>query len=392
MNRDRKLNYVVAFGTRPELIKLAPVILELGVDPYLELTVVFTGQHELSVLGLESFPDVNIDVQWNVMLSGQTLSELTSRLFDNFGQYFKSNKPDLVIVHGDTHTAMVASMSAFFAGIEVAHVEAGLRTHSLKAPFPEEFNRQAIARIATYHFAPSAQACSNLAQENIPSTSIFLTGNTVVDALISVSSKLRQDQVFFDEVRGSLGELANLIDSHKTLHLVTSHRRENAGAGLQGILAGVKRFALKNPTSLVVFAMHPNPALQVIIRENLAGVSNIYLSLPFSYSQMVFLLNRSSSVVTDSGGIQEEAATLGVPVLVTRAGTERGEAARAGLLKVVGTEAEVIAEQMRQIDLYSREFSVSPMTRFIYGDGLAARRIAAILTGKEFSPWEPEIN
>jgi UDP-N-acetylglucosamine 2-epimerase (non-hydrolysing) len=389
VTESQKLHYVVVFGTRPELIKLAPVILEFQANSDVDLTVIFTGQHEISVLGLESFPGLQIDIQWNVMRAGQTLSQLSSRLFAHFDEFFTTSRPHLVIVHGDTHSALVGAMSAFFAGIEVAHVEAGLRTYTLDAPFPEEFNRQAIARIARYNFAPSVTAVQNLTQEHVDKSSIFLTGNTVVDSLFSVAERLRTDEDYFTLVSSSLGELAGLLDSYNSLHLVTAHRRENAGAGIEGILAGIRKFALAHRTALVVFAMHPNPVLQRVVRDSLSGVENIYLSDPFNYSQMVMLLNRSSSVVTDSGGIQEEAATLGVQVLVTRAGTERGEAIAAGLLKVVGTDSDTIAKEMASIEESGALKPQTRTTQTIYGDGLASNRIARILSGQPVNPWEP---
>lgn len=391
MTGSQKPHHAIVFGTRPELIKLAPLILEYQSNTEIELTVIFTGQHELAFLGLESFPGLEIDVEWNVMRAGQSLSQLTSRLFAHFDDFFATSRPDLVIVHGDTHSALVATMSSYFAGIEVAHVEAGLRTYDLDAPFPEEFNRQAIARIAQYNFAPSSAAVQNLVQEHVQESSIFLTGNTVVDALLSVTNRLKTDEAYFKLVRKSLGELADLLESYDSLHLVTSHRRENAGEGIKGILAGIRKFALEHQTALVVFAMHPNPVLQKVVRESLSGVDNIFLSSPFNYSQMVLLLNQSASVVTDSGGIQEEAATLGVQVLVTRAGTERGEAIAAGMLKVVGTDSDTIAQEMTAIEASAALKTQTRSIQTIYGDGLASKRIVKVLSGQRVSQWDPFI-
>lgn len=364
---------LVVAGTRPEAIKLAPVVFALRQCPGIDVVLCSSGQHRellqqaLTVFGLK--PDIDL----GVMRPNQALASLTAGLMRAFDAALVERCPDWVIIQGDTTTAFCAALAAFYRSIPVAHVEAGLRTHDLTAPFPEEANRQLIARIATLHFGPTQRARENLIDEGVPENRITVTGNTVVDAVHWIQEKWQQ--------HGSPplpNELARLGEGHI---LVTCHRREHFGEGLQAICAALKLIAARHPERTLVFPVHLNPNVRGVVRAQLNGVANVRLVEPIDYEASLLMLSQSALVLTDSGGIQEEAPSFHVPAVVMRTRTERIEGVAAGFAVVAGLQTEVIVQQTEALlsDSTLRERLHSRPNP--YGDGQAARRIALALTG-----------
>lgn len=361
-----KTRILVIFGTRPEAIKMAPVILELGRYPDIfDLVVCSTGQHRemldqvLDVFGI--VPDYDLDV----MTTNQTLAGLTSLLISRLDALIGDVQPDIVLVHGDTTTALAGALAAYYHRVPVGHVEAGLRTHDKYQPFPEEVNRCLIDSIASFHFAPTQSAADNLRSEGLPEEHITVTGNTVIDALHMAIEKPCTLPIELD------------WKNRKTV-LVTAHRRESFGEPLENICTALQRITARHPDTQIVYPVHYNPNVRRIVFDRVGGIDRIHLIDPLPYLEFVHLMARSWLILTDSGGIQEEAPSLGVPVLVLRDVTERPEAIEAGTVRVVGTDAENIeASIIRLID--PEEYR--KMSRVInpYGDGLAARRIAQAL-------------
>lgn len=369
----------VVFGTRPEAIKMAPVVKALQQQPGVHCLVCVTGQHRQmldQVLQLFAIvPDVDLDI----MQAGQDLYDITSRVLLGMRDVLREHRPDVVLVHGDTTTCLAAGLAAFYAGIRVAHVEAGLRTGNLQAPFPEEANRSLVGRITRFHFAPTATARNNLLQENIDRKLIHVNGNTVIDALLWVREKLAQfDPVFWQQHLGA-PLLARLQGSTARMVLITGHRRENFGQGFIDLCCAIRQLAQQNPDVVFVYPVHLNPNVQAPVREHLAGISNVFLIEPLEYLPFVFMMNRCYLVLTDSGGIQEEAPSLGKPVLVMREVTERPEAVEAGTVKLVGTDSDKIVSLTQQ--LLDDEAFYQRMSRAHnpYGDGQAAQRIVEVL-------------
>jgi UDP-N-acetylglucosamine 2-epimerase (non-hydrolysing) len=369
----------VVFGTRPEAIKMAPVVKALQQQPGVHCLVCVTGQHRQmldQVLQLFAIaPDVDLDI----MQAGQDLYDITSRVLLGMREVLREHRPDVVLVHGDTTTCLAAGLAAFYAGIPVAHVEAGLRTGNLQAPFPEEANRSLVGRITRFHFAPTATARNNLLQENVDQKLIHVTGNTVIDALLWVRERLPHfDARFWQQY---LGEplLQKLNGNAQRMVLITGHRRENFGQGFIDLCSAIRQLAQQNPDALFVYPVHLNPNVQAPVREHLAGIDNIFLIEPLEYLPFVFMMNRCYLVLTDSGGIQEEAPSLGKPVLVMREVTERPEAVEAGTVKLVGTDKDKIVSLTQQ--LLDDEAFYQRMSRAHnpYGDGLAAQRIVEVL-------------
>lgn len=362
----------VVFGTRPEAIKMMPVVAVLDASPKIDCKVVVTAQHrEMLDQVLELFgrqPDVDLDL----MQPGQSLAELTARVMTGMDRVLDDLGPDLVLVHGDTTTSSIAGLAAFYRGIPVGHVEAGLRTGDLRAPFPEEFNRVLTGRLATWHYAPTEGARKNLVSEGVEPDQILVTGNTVIDALHHVSALL--------EARGSLPEpltevLGNVVTGDASILLVTGHRRENFGAGFLGICDGLKRVAEDHPDLQLVYPVHLNPNVKGPVYERLGDLPNIHLIAPLDYLPFVALMRRSTMVLTDSGGIQEEAPGLGKPVLVMREKTERPEAVRAGTVRLVGTDPERIQAEVNWLLTEEAHYSRMSEATNPYGDGQAAGRI-----------------
>jgi UDP-N-acetylglucosamine 2-epimerase (non-hydrolysing) len=367
------MRILFVFGTRPEAIKLAPVIRELSSSQNFQSKICVTGQHRdllAQVLSLfELVPDWNLEI----MRPDQNLGYLTGAALSGVGEILNSFRPDRVIVQGDTTTTFAAALAAFYHQIPVAHIEAGLRTHDIYAPWPEEVNRRLVSHIADLHFAPTVRARDNLLHEGIQDERIVVTGNTGIDALLWVSARL--------DTRAELRSRAEAIIGQgcdgKQLILMTGHRRESFDGGLARIFDAVARIALRSDVR-IVFPVHPNPNVRRAI-EPLRRRQNVLLVEPVDYPELVFLLKRCHFVVTDSGGIQEEAPSFGKPVLVTRAATERPEAMELGLAKLVGTDGEKLFDEMQMLLDDPRAYHRMARVENPYGDGLASRRIGARL-------------
>ncbi|MBU1749148.1 MAG: UDP-N-acetylglucosamine 2-epimerase (non-hydrolyzing) [Chloroflexi bacterium] len=364
------IKVVAVFGTRPEAVKLAPVILDLRQHPdRLRTVVCVTAQHRQMLDQVLRLFDIVPDVDLDVMLPDQALPALTARVITQVSDVLERESPDLVLVHGDTTTAMAAALAAFYQRIPVGHVEAGLRTHDRYAPFPEEINRRVAGVLATYHFAPTETARRALLCEGVNESSVFVTGNPVIDALHLIVR--RPQPALARELLARVGR--------RRLILVTAHRRENFGERFVQICHGIKALAERNPDIAIFYPVHLNPHVQEPVYRLLAGVERVYLTNPVEYDTFVHLMNASTLVLTDSGGLQEEAPALGKPVLVMRTETERPEAVEAGTVKLVGPNADRIVQETERllgdVAAYDRMArAVSP-----YGDGHAAERIVRII-------------
>jgi len=366
-----KLTFI--FGTRPEAIKLAPVILALKAHPQFECHVCVTAQHREMLDQVLDVFEIKPDVDLNLMQPNQTLAGLTAKAITAIDAYLTDYKPDMVIVQGDTTTVFCAALCAFYHKIPVGHVEAGLRTGNKYSPFPEEANRVLATHLSTLHFAPTAKSKENLIKEGIAPDKIFITGNTVIDALYLVLDKIKAHPPAIPELP------EDLIKSNRPLVLITGHRRENFGEGFQNICQAIAHLADNYPQTDFVYPVHLNPNVRKPVFDLLSKHKNIYLIEPVSYLPFVALMNRATIILTDSGGIQEEAPSLGKPVLVMRETTERPEAVDAGTVKLVGTNSEVICAEVE--DLLNNPSSYEKMSRAHnpYGDGKAAERIIKIL-------------
>ncbi len=364
---------LTVIGTRPEAVKLAPVILELQKYPaQIQSRVCVTAQHREMLDQVLQLFGIVPDVDLNLMRPGQTLSELTSRVITGMDEVLLAERPDLVLVQGDTTTVMAVALAAFYHKIPVGHVEAGLRSHDRYSPFPEEINRRLAGVLSTYHFAPTETARQALLRENVTDDHIFVTGNTVIDALHMIVQ--RPEPAQFRELMTRLGRNGRPLEEHRLI-LVTAHRRENFGERFESICQGIKSVVERNNEIFVLYPVHLNPNVQEPVLRLLGGVDRVVLTAPVEYDVMAHLMNAAYLVLTDSGGIQEEAPSLGKPVLVMRTETERPEAVEAGTAKLVGPYAEnIITETERLLhdpDAYKEMAqAVSP-----YGDGRAAQRI-----------------
>lgn len=376
-----KCKVMLVFGTRPEAVKMAPLALELRRSEAFEVRICVTAQHRqmldqvLGIFGLR--PDYDLDI----MKPSQSLSHITTGVVEGMEGVLRQEKPDLVLVHGDTTTTFSAALAAFYAKVPVGHVEAGLRTYDIYSPYPEEMNRRLTSQIASVHFAPTVSNRENLRRENI-TEHVYITGNTVIDALKSTVS---------EQYKFQLPALSALSSSSGRLVLMTAHRRENIGAPLQNICNAVRRIAADTPDITVVYPVHPNPAVQETARGVLGGLSNVILCEPLGVDDMHNLMAKATLVMTDSGGLQEEAPALGKPVLVLRTETERPEAVAAGTVRMAGVEENAIYDAAHL--LLNDESEYRKMSRAVnpYGDGYACRRIAqAILHyfGKGTAPEE----
>jgi UDP-N-acetylglucosamine 2-epimerase (non-hydrolysing) len=356
------------FGTRPEAIKLCPLVLSLARQPdVFQVQVCVTGQHRSMLDQVLEVFGVTPDYDLNVMQAGQSLTGLTARILAALEPVLQDAIPDMMLVQGDTTTTMTAALAAFYQGIPVGHVEAGLRTGDLRQPFPEEMNRVITGRLATLHFAPTARSAAVLRAEGVPSDHIFLTGNTGIDAVLYVRERLEAGTMDGGAIPG--------LDSSRKLVLVTSHRRESFGAGFESSMRALRRLADRGDVQ-IVYPVHRNPNVVGPAHELLGGHPHILLIEPLSYVQFVELMRRSWMIISDSGGVQEEAPSLGRPVLVLREKTERPEAVEAGTVKLVGTNEElIVAEAVRLLD-DPGEYGRMTRVHNPYGDGHACRRIA----------------
>ena len=366
---------LVVFGTRPEAIKMAPVITALRNEPKFDLRVCITGQHkEMLDQVLEIF-EIKPDFDLGIMTKTQNLSNVTSSILDKFPKVLEEYTPDLVLVHGDTTTTLASTLSAYYKKIKVGHVEAGLRTHNIYSPWPEEINRRITATISEYNFSPTDQAKLNLINENVNEKNIFVTGNTVIDSLFYVKNKINSDKTLSED----LYKKFNFLKSKNRLILVTGHRRENFGAGLKNICEAIEELSKIHSDIDIVYPVHLNPNVKGPVNELLSDKENIHLLDPLDYISFVFLLDKAYLVITDSGGIQEEAPSFGKPVLVTRDNTERPEAIQSGTAKLVGSCKEDIvrcASNLLQNETAYREMSLSHNP---YGDGKSSLKIINIL-------------
>ena len=378
---------LLVFGTRPEAIKMAPLVKEFQKYPTQFKTVVcVTGQHREMLDQVLRFFEIIPDYDLNMMKQGQDLYDVTARVLVGMRDVLKEVQPDVVLVHGDTTTSTAAALAAFYQQIAVGHVEAGLRTHNIYSPWPEEMNRQITSRIATYNFSPTQLSKSNLLEEGVKETAITVTGNTVIDALYMVVNKIKNDPKLENELKSLLktsGYDVERLAEGKKLVLITGHRRENFGDGFIHICTAIKNLNQKYPDVDFVYPMHLNPnvrkPIHEIFGEDLAGFGNMFFIEPLDYLLFVYLMEKSSIVLTDSGGIQEEAPGLGKPVLVMRNTTERPEALEAGTVKLVGTDYNKIVGEVSALldnpEYYAKmSAAVNP-----YGDGLACGRIVKAL-------------
>jgi UDP-N-acetylglucosamine 2-epimerase (non-hydrolysing) len=363
------------FGTRPEAIKLCPLVLALSEHPDLEPHVCVTGQHREMLDQVLDVFGVKPDVDLSLMLPNQSLGTFTTRAILGCEEYLRTAKPDLVVVQGDTTTVFAAALAAYYHRIPVGHVEAGLRTWNKNSPYPEEMNRLLTTRLADFHFAPTQTARQNLLREGVDEQSIFVTGNTVIDALLLAMERVRRDP---PEIPGLPAELSA---SGRRIVLITGHRRENFGAGLESICRGIAALADRFPEVGFVYPVHLNPHVREPVYRLLVGRKNVHLLAPLPYLPFVALLDRAELVLTDSGGVQEEAPSLGKPVLVMRDTTERPEAVDAGVVRLVGTEFDAIVKNVSSV--LDDSASLKRMRNVVnpYGDGHASRRIVRTIAG-----------
>ena len=361
---------LIIFGTRPEAIKMAPLVKEFRNKPEFETKVCVTAQHREMLDQVLDFFEIKPDFDLDLMKPNQNLNSLTSDIILGLKPILDEYQPDYVYVHGDTTTTMAASIAAFYAGVKVCHVEAGLRTHNKLSPFPEEINRQVTGRIADVHFAPTKQSKDNLLQENVSEDTIIITGNTVIDALIESSEKVNVIE------NAEIEKLKSIVDTSKKLILVTGHRRENHGQGFINICEALKEIALINKDVQIIYPVHLNPNVKEPVYEILGNIDYIHLIDPLAYPAFVWLMNQSFIIITDSGGVQEEAPSLGKPVLVMRDTTERPEAVDAGTVILVGTDIEKIVNQCNDLLKNSDRYQKMSALHNPYGDGKACRRIA----------------
>lgn len=363
---------LVAFGTRPEAIKMAPLVKAFQKDPKkFELKICVTAQHREMLDQVLNFFEIKPNYDLNLMKPNQTLYNITSDIILGIKPILEEFKPDYVFVHGDTTTSMAVALSAFYNGSKVAHVEAGLRTQNKWSPFPEEINRQITSRIADLHFAPTTQSKGNLLKENVPADRIIITGNTVIDALLSSTQKVNSPSYTNAEIE----LLKSIIKPKKDIILVTGHRRENFGIGFINICTALKEIALKAPHVQIIYPVHLNPNVQNPVNEILKDVENINLITPLSYPSFVWLMDKSKLIITDSGGVQEEAPSLGKPVLVMRETTERPEAVDAGTVILVGTNEKSIVRETLDLLVNKERYHMMSKLHNPYGDGNACDKI-----------------
>ncbi len=379
---------MLVFGTRPEAIKMAPLVKEFQKhSSEIETLVCVTGQHREMLDQVLQIFEIHPNYDLNIMKQGQDLYDVTSRVLLGMRDVLKEAKPDVVLVHGDTTTSTAAALAAFYQQIPVGHVEAGLRTHNIYSPWPEEMNRLITSRIATYNFSPTPLSRQNLLDEGVVENSIVVTGNTVIDALYWVVNRIKSDKRLDEELEGILmntGYDVKRLNTDKKLILITGHRRENFGDGFTNMCNAIKQLTEKYPEVDFVYPMHLNPNVRKPIHdvfgENLSNLGNMFFIEPLEYLSFVYLMEKSNIVLTDSGGIQEEAPGLGKPVLVMRDTTERPEALDAGTVKLVGTNYQKIVSEVSALLDDENHYKQMSMAVNPYGDGLACSRIVNFLT------------
>ena len=380
---------MLVFGTRPEAIKMAPLVKEFQKHPdKFETIVCVTGQHRQMLDQVLNLFEITPDYDLDIMKQGQDLYDITSRVLLGMREVLQKATPDVVLVHGDTTTSTAAALAAFYCQIPVGHVEAGLRTHNIYSPWPEEINRQITGRIATYNFAPTQLSKANLLREAVDERSITVTGNTVVDALYWVVEKIKEDKSLSEELKKILqaaGYDPDRLSGDKRLVLITGHRRENFGDGFINMCTAIKDLTQKYPDVDFVYPMHLNPnvrkPIHEVFGEDLSNLGNMFFIEPLEYLSFVYLMEKSTIVLTDSGGIQEEAPGLGKPVLVMRDTTERPEALEAGTVKLVGTNYDMIMEEVSRLLDDNSYYDTMSKAVNPYGDGQGCRRIVETFKG-----------
>ena len=370
---------LLVFGTRPEAIKMAPLVKAFQKDTeHFETRVCVTAQHRQMLDQVLEVFGITPEYDLNIMAPNQDLYDITAKVLMGLREVLKDFRPDTVLVHGDTTTSMAASLAAFYMQIPVGHVEAGLRTHNMLSPWPEEMNRQVTDRICTYYFAPTEQSKKNLLQENIDEKKIFITGNTVIDALLMAVDIISSTSGMEEKIAKEFQEKGYTVGNREYI-LVTGHRRENFGEGFLHICKAIKELAALHPDMDIVYPVHLNPNVQKPVYELLSGVDNVYLISPLDYLPFIYAMQHSTLLLTDSGGVQEEAPSLGKPVLVMRDTTERPEAVEAGTVKLVGTDAEAIVSNVTALLQDKEMYKRMSETHNPYGDGQACERIMAAL-------------
>ena len=370
---------LLVFGTRPEARKMAPIVKALQKDTeHFETRVCVTAQHRQMLDQVLEVFGITPEYDLNIMAPNQDLYDITAKVLLGLRKVLKDFRPDTVLVHGDTTTSMAASLAAFYMQIPVGHVEAGLRTYNMLSPWPEEMNRQVTDRICTYYFAPTEQSRANLLQENIDAKKIFITGNTVIDALLMAVDIISTTAGVKEKMAKELQGKGYTVGDREYI-LVTGHRRENFGDGFLHICKAIKELAALHPEMDIVYPVHLNPNVQKPVYELLSGLSNVYLISPLDYLPFIYAMQHSTLLLTDSGGVQEEAPSLGKPVLVMRDTTERPEAVEAGTVKLVGTDAEAIVSNVTALLQDKEMYKRMSETHNPYGDGQACERIIAAL-------------
>lgn len=364
------------FGTRPEAIKMAPVVKALaGQSEFFDSRVCVTAQHRQMLDQVLDLFQIKPEYDLDIMKPGQNLTDVTCNVLQGLAPVLEEFRPDVVLVHGDTTTTMAASLAAYYQRIAVGHVEAGLRTGNIYSPWPEEMNRRLAGAITRYHFAPTERSRNNLLQEGVASESIHITGNTVIDSLLDVVDKVRNDKA----LRDTMDSRFSFLNPDKRLVLVTGHRRENFGDGFENICQALKEIASTNSDVEIVYPVHLNPYVQEPVHRLLSDCPSVHLIEPQDYLPFVYLMDRACLVITDSGGVQEEAPSLGKPVLVMRDTTERPEAVAAGTVKLVGTNVERIVAEAAQLLGDNQAYAAMALAHNPYGDGKASGRIIKAL-------------
>ncbi len=377
ITRQKKINMkknLIIFGTRPEAIKMAPLVQEFRkYNDRFDTRVCVTAQHREMLDQVLAFFDITPEYDLDLMKPNQNLYSLTSDILTGLRPVLEDFQPDYVYVHGDTTTTMAAGIAAFYSGAKICHVEAGLRTHNKRSPFPEEMNRQLTGRLTDYHFAPTEQSKKNLLEERISETDILVTGNTVIDALLDSSKRVKN--VSNKEIE----TLQEILDPSRKAILVTGHRRENHGQGFINICESLKEIAITHPEVQIIYPVHLNPNVKGPVYEILSDIENVHLINPLSYPTFVWLMNKSYMIITDSGGVQEEAPSLGKPVLVMRDTTERPEAVEAGTVILVGADKERIIKETNSLLTDNLRYKEMAALHNPYGDGKACDRIVKFI-------------
>lgn len=375
------IDVIVVFGTRPEAIKMAPVVNALKQSKHLNVEVCVTAQHREMLDQVLSIFEIKPDYDLNIMETGQSLSGLTSKVLVQMSQLLDLKRPKIVLVHGDTTTSFATSLACFYLNIQIGHVEAGLRTNDVLSPFPEEFNRRVTGMVSDFHFAPTRQSKKNLINEGVKSANILVTGNTVIDSLQWVNNKFQTDSSFREKSVAVMDKLLNFDWRKNKFILVTGHRRENFGKPFIEICSAISELAILYPEIQFVYPVHLNPSVQKPVKKILSKKQNIHLINPLEYKHFVLLLSNCFLVLTDSGGIQEEAPSLGKPVLVMRDKTERPEAVEAGTVRLVGSSKNEIINGIKTLVDDEKIYKKMSLAHNPYGDGLASGRIFDFIEG-----------